>query len=55
MKNEHQATFHKKIQAKEGAKIKPFMLLLIQGCSLWCLTFFGRILLQFSQKILHSL
>jgi len=30
-----------KLQAKEGAKIKLFMLLLIQGYFLWFTTFFG--------------
>ena len=50
MKNEQQTTFHKKLQAKEGAKIKLFMLLLIQGYFLWCITFFGGLFLQFFQQ-----
>jgi len=41
MKNEQQITFHKKLHAKEEAKIKFFMRLLIQGYFLWCITFFG--------------
>jgi len=39
--------FTKKLQAKEGAKIKLFMPLLIQGYFLWCLTFFGGFFCSF--------
>jgi len=40
----------KKLQAKEGAEIKLFMLLLIQGYFLWFLTFFGGLFLQFFEE-----
>ena len=59
MKNERLTTFHKKV--KERTKIMLFMFLLIQGYFLWCITFFGGTILQFSQKfctkykILHAL
>jgi len=36
-----------KLQAKEGAKIKLFMLLLIKGYFLWCITVFGGLFVQF--------
>ena len=39
MKNEQQTTFHKKVPAQEAGEIMLFMLLLIQGYFLWCLTF----------------
>jgi len=40
MKNEQQTSFHKKkLQAKEGAKIKLFTLLLIRGYLIWFITF----------------
>jgi len=42
--------FTRRLQAIEGAKIKLFMLFLIQGYFLWCQTFFGGTFLQFSQK-----
>jgi len=42
--------FTKKLLAKERAKIKLFMVLLMQGYFLWCLTCFGGTFLQFSQK-----
>jgi len=58
MKIEQQRAFHKKmLQAKEGAKIKLFLLLLIQ---VYSVTFFDGTFLQFSQrfctwyKILHA-
>jgi len=48
MKNEHIQLFTKSdIQAKEGEKIKLFMLLLIQGYFLWCITFLCGIFLHF--------
>jgi len=50
MRNGKETTFAKKLQVKEGAKIKLFMLILIQGYFLWCITFYGRLFLQFFQK-----
>jgi len=61
MKNEQHTTFQKKLQAKETAKIKLFMLSLIQSYFLRCITFFDGLFLQFFQKfctqykILHDL
>jgi len=45
--------FSKKLQAKEGAKIKLFMLLLMQGYFLWCITFFGEFFFAIFSIVLH--
>jgi len=45
--------FTKKLQAKEGTKIKLFMLLIIQGYFLWCLTFFGGNFFAIFSKVLR--
>jgi len=50
IKNEQQIAFHKKLKAKDGAKVKLFMLSLILGYFQLCITFFGGTFLQFSQK-----
>jgi len=50
MKNEQQRTFHKKLRAKDGAEIKLFMLLLIQGYFLLGQTFVWVTFWEFFQK-----
>jgi len=53
LKKEQQTAFHKIVTSKRRGKIKLFVLLLMQGYSLWCIAFLVFVL-QFFQKFCNQ-